>query len=121
VGYAACLLDLGDGMKSQCRLSARLGAVHLDDPPAWIATDAESDIEPDTPGRDGLNALGQACPFLEAHDRAFAVFFLDRRDGKLDRFALILGVIHSFFHSASLTNLYCPCVQVSTLEEPAPS
>ena len=93
-GDAARLLRLRDGVERERRLAARLRTVNLDDAPPRIAADAQRDVEPDAPGRDDLNAVGEARPFFEAHDRALAVLLLDGRDGQVDGLALVLGVVH---------------------------
>src|SRR4029077_7668508 len=90
----ARLLHLRDCMESERRLSARLGAIDLDDASSRIAADAERDVQPNASRRDDLDSVSQRRPLFEAHDRALAVFLFDGGDGKLDCLALILGIVH---------------------------
>jgi hypothetical protein len=93
--HASRLLDARDGVKGERRLAARFRAVHLDDASARIAPDAQRQIEANAPGGNDWHVGRESLPLFKPHNRAFAIFLLDRGDGEVDGLAAIL-----VFHEA---------------------
>src|SRR4029077_8839966 len=87
------------------RFATRFGAVDFDDAPARVAADTERDVQADAARGDDLHAIRKACPLLEPHDRAFAVFFLDRRDREFDSFGFVFRVFHWLMYTAYLFSI----------------
>ena len=65
-------------MQRQCRLTAGLRSVDLDDPPFRVSADAQRLIDLDGAGADGIHIDCRA--FAQLHDGALAVLFLDLLD-----------------------------------------
>ena len=57
-------------------LAAGLGAVDLDHPTAWQATDAQRDVQTERTGGHHLDVLDHLA-FAQAHDRALAELLFD--------------------------------------------
>ena len=80
-GETARLLRLGDHVESQCRFTAGLRSVHLQNSAARYAADAGGDIEREASGRDDIYI--HSGVFFQRHDGALSEFFFDLGDGKL--------------------------------------
>src|SRR5262245_45271612 len=97
-GYAALTLGLGHRVQGHGRLAARFGAEDLDDPAAWKALAAQSDVEAQGAGGNPLHVERRVLSQL--HDGALAELFLDELEGALefaiighDGFSLYRGVL----------------------------
>ena len=87
---AAELLRLGDDLKSQRGFAARFRPVNFDHAAAWKPSHAQRQI-------DGYRSRGDHADRHEhvfaaqAHDRAFAVLFLDLGNCRLEHLGLFVG------------------------------
>jgi hypothetical protein len=88
-GDAAGLLDFGDDVQAQRGLAGRLRPVDLHHPAARQAADAQSDIEAQRAGGNGLNVIDRQS-FAHLHDGALAELFFDLGQGGLECLALVL-------------------------------
>ena len=73
--HSPVALCLGDNVQGQRRLSARLRPVYLNDPTPGHATDAESEVEGQRPGGDGVDLTDLLV--AQFHDGALAELTLD--------------------------------------------
>ncbi len=85
---AAGLLALSDGMDGQRRLTARLGAVNLDDTSLRVATHSQCGIQADGTSGNDINVLYLFV--AHAHDAALAEILFNLRHGGLQGFQFLL-------------------------------
>ena len=88
-GDAALLLDVGDRVERECRLSGRLRAVDLDDAAARESADAERDVEGDRTGRDHFDR--RTLVAAQTHDRALSELPVDLGEGRLEGLLAVFG------------------------------
>ena len=95
---AALLLRLGDRVQRERRLTGAFRAIDFDDAAARQTADAESDVEADRAGGDGL--VLDRLALAQAHDRTLAKSALDLADRRVDRPCLVRDVLVRHLDSA---------------------
>ena len=118
--FAALLLGFGQNVQSQRGLTAGFRAVHLNDAAAGHTAHAQSQIQTQTAGGNGIHLHGGVITQLHHGTLAELLFDLGQRSGQRILFGLRLGlfgrrgngvVVLIFCHSVLLLFFLLPAVR----------